>query len=262
VHTNKILRSGSQILLAACLLSVAACGGGGGGDGAPSAAAADTGGTHIDGKVSAQFVAGSQARYVAATATSFSYGALNTQQEADGTFHSIGRYSVGTGVRFADIAGDESYAMGTWKGGNYVESADASKAYNNWAFYYAVYNQAMSLPANATLVCTPHLSSTQSGNQAGQVSGSATLSVTNAVAQASVSLSLTPANGSAVPLAQSATFQNGKFGMSIGNMLSSGSGAALALGEVGGGRFVLVAPWKAVAFNGVVYAGIATFTCE
>lgn len=127
LEQGKLLRASA---VAMCAFALVACGGGDDNDGGAAAGATGSaaGGatnagsaappqaTIVAGKVDAPFVPGTDAR-VAAIGIGTTQGVLNgVAQESNGAYHTIGAYRVADGSRVGGMAGNASFAMGSWTG--------------------------------------------------------------------------------------------------------------------------------------------------
>ncbi len=270
----------APVLIAVAAL--AACGGGGDGEsssGNTSAGQSGSGGTAPgekpavtdSGSVTAPFVKAASARYIWKGVAVLRTGAL-----ADFTQASSGAVTVINGMSLTgqsatlDINGDAGYAQGRWTKG-VVTSGDttALDGVSNAAYHYILVNNLESLPASGSYTCgagrftaPTFIGGTNVGAAAyaGTTSGEATLSFSADGAAVGVTLT-SSAGGQQGSLSGNATIKSPPSSTSTGTYFGGGTGTQLTLGDGGGGKVLVVAPYRVVLANGALYQGIASFAC-
>lgn len=263
------------------LLLFQACGGGGGGGAAfpvapapaaeaapaaPAAPAADA----DSGSVSAQLEPRPGARYMLLGVSSQSFGTLTqSSQAAGGAMTRLNDNTLTGDSATKEIAGDASFAMGRWAVGIVTRTSGAEKltGADNRAFHYVASNLLSALPTTGSATCDAgvftaptYTGGTAGAAHSGTASGSASLVFDGAGAVASGTPSVAAGdatgnfavNGKALSIGSTAI---------AGAFLSGGSGAAIQLGDHGGGAYVVAVGYAVTLSNGARYIGIAKFRC-
>lgn len=270
-------------LLIPSILSIAllqACGGGGGGDGgaAPAASTSNSGsgatGTAASadsGSVSAKFVAGAASRYQLAGVSVQTFGGLSASvQSASGAMTTLGTNVLSGSSVTKDISGDATYAMGRWVAGTVTRSSGSEtlSGTDNRAYHYIALNSPAQFPTTGTLSCdagtftTPTYQSGGSGTSpsTGSATGSATLSFGAGGASVGGAVNVA-ASGSAGAATLNTTITSTTSTVITGAYLGGGAGAAVQIGDAGGGAFLVAAGYAATLANGARYIGVAKFRC-
>lgn len=261
------------------ILSIAllqACGGGGGGDGgaAPAASTSGTAGGSASadsGSVSARFAAGASSRYQLVGIGSQTFGRLDTSvQASSGAMTKLSDAVLSGNSATKDISGDASYALGRWAAGTVTRSSGSEtlSGTDNRAYHYLVVNTPAQFPATGSLTCdagvftAPTYERGGSGTQpnSGTASGSATLSFGAGGATVGGAVNVA-ASGSAGAATLGTTISSTSSASVTGAYLSGGSGAAVQIGDAGGGAFLVAASYAATLANGARYIGVARFRC-
>lgn len=266
-------------LLIPSILSIAllqACGGGGGGDGGTAPAASTSGSASApasadSGSVSARFAAGASSRYQLVGIGSQTFGRLDSSvQASSGALTKLSDAVLGGNSATKDISGDASYAMGRWAAGTVTRSSGSEtlSGTDNRAYHYIALNSPGQFPTTGTLSCdagaftTPTYQSGGSGTSpnTGSASGTATLSFGAGGATVGGAVNVA-ASGSAGSATLGTTISSTSSASITGAYLSGGSGAAVQIGDAGGGAFLVAASYAATLANGARYIGVARFRC-
>ncbi|GAB7541236.1 hypothetical protein [Cupriavidus sp. 8B] len=271
----------APVLIAVAAL--AACGGGGDGEsssGNTSAGQSGSGGTAPGekpavtdaGSVTAPFVKAASARYVWNGVGTQSYGSLaGFTQSASGAVTVINGRSLTGDSTTLDINGDAGYAQGRWTKGVVTSGGTTTTldGVSNAAYHYILANDLASLPASGTYACgagrftaPTFVGGTNVGAAAfaGTTSGTATLSFTADGAAVGVTLT-SSAGGQQGSVSGNATIKSPSSASLTGTYIGGGAGTQLTLGDGGGGKVLVVAPYRVVLANGALYQGIASFAC-
>lgn len=265
------------------ILSIAllqACGGGGSGDGgaAPAASTSNSGsgstGTAASadsGSVSARFAAGASSRYLMVGIGSQTFGRLDTSvQASSGAMTTLSTNVLSGSSVTKEISGDASYALGRWAAGTVTRSSGSEtlSGTDNRAYHYLALNTPAQFPATGSLTCdagvftAPTYERGGSGTQpnSGTASGSATLSFGAGGATVGGAVNVA-ASGSAGSATLGTTVSSTSSASITGAYLSGGSGAAVQIGDAGGGAFLVAASYAATLANGARYIGVTRFRC-
>ncbi|RYX90573.1 MAG: hypothetical protein EOO28_28975 [Comamonadaceae bacterium] len=258
--------------LLACLL--AACGGGE--DNIISTAGGTTSTTTGDsalvtGSVSAPFVAGVSPRYFLFGVGSQRFGRLSTsKQAANGAMTTINDSVLSGATVVNEVSGDAAFAQGRWAGGLASTSSGAATLTGNAAYHYITYNALNAVfPASGALVCDAGMftAPTYIGGGTGTfaTSGTATgqAAVTFSSAGAFVTGAVTgAANGATSAITLNTTLADPSGTGSTGNLFGSSAGAVVAMGDAGGGNYLVLAAYALGYPSGARYQGVATFHCR
>ncbi len=270
------------------LLLLQACGGGGGGDGAggvpldtassadaPSAAAPSNapGNPAIgnSGTVSAPFVRGATARYQLHGVSSQTLGALTqSQQAASGEMTRLNDNTLSGATATKEIGGDASFAIGRWVAGTVTRTSGAETLTGTdyLAYHYLAFNALTALPTTGSATCDAGLftAPTYVGGGPGTAANSGTargsagivFGASGAAVNGMVSMVADGGTGSA---SLNSTVLSPTSTSITGSFLSNGSGAAVQLGDHGGGAYVLAVGYAIDLPNGARYRGVAKFRC-
>lgn len=254
-------RTLSRLALASLAAMLAACGGGD--DSSPDNKSSSGGGTTGgSARFEAPFAASAPMRYVLFGDGTNAIGGTNERkptQETGGGLRSLAAYKAGSDTKIEDIAGNASYAKGTWVGGSLIRIGDNDAETSTTLskpLHYAIANVPTTLADSSALKCSPVLDPARADGAKADVTGSATLSIAGGVAKAEISLTVgtIPVKASRdIPANETNTVQSALF--------SSGSGAELYLGGDAKAGYVLISPFKAVS-GATTYRGVALFTCK
>lgn len=262
-------------LLIPSILSIAllqACGGGGGGDGGSAPAASSSGAASADsGSVSARFVAGSASRYQLTGVSAQTFGGLSASvQSTSGAMTTLSTTVLSGNSVTKDINGDATYAMGRWVAGTVTRSSGSEtlSGTDNRAYHYIALNSPAQFPTTGTLSCdagaftTPTYQSGGGGTSpnTGSATGSATLSFGTGGATVGGAVNVA-ASGSAGAATLNTTITSTTSTVITGAYLAGGAGAAVQIGDAGGGAFLVAASYAATLANGARYIGVAKFRC-
>ncbi|MBT2323167.1 hypothetical protein J7E62_12515 [Variovorax paradoxus] len=264
------------------LLLLQACGGGGGGgtafptapppaaDAPPADAPPSAPAGGDSGSVSAPFARGASARYQLLGVGSQTFGALSQSEQAPGGAMIRLNDNTLTGASATkEIAGDANFAIGRWTAGTVTRNSGAETltGTDNRAYHYLAFNALPALPTSGVATCDTgvftaptYTGGTAGAAHSGGASGSASLAFdgTGGVVSGTLNISAGGATGT-VSLNGTVTSPNNT--PITGAFLSGGSGAAIQLGDHGGGAYVVAAGYAATLSNGARYTGIAKFRC-
>ena len=265
------------------LLLLQACGGGGGGGGGvpllpaatgtPPAAPAETApaASADAGSVSAPFARGTSARHLLLGIGSQVFGNLTQSEQApSGAMVRLNDITLTGGNRVTkDIAGDASFAIGRWTAGTVTRSSGAETltGQDNRTYHYLAANNLQALPTSGAATCdagkftTPTYVGGTAGAQSGSASGSAQLVFDGSGVTVSGSIKVTVGSESGNVSLGDAKIASTTSTAITGAFLSGGAGAALQLGDHGGGAYLLGVGYSATLPNGARYTGIAKFRC-
>jgi hypothetical protein len=259
------------------LLLLQACGGGGGGNGFPAALppAADAPppaapANQNSGSVSAQFAPGPDARYMLLGVGSQSFGKLTeSSQASSGAMTRLNDNTLTGDSATKEIAGDASFAIGRWAAGivTSTSGAETLTGTDNRAYHYLAFNSLSALPTIGAPTCDAgaftaptYTGGTAGAAHSGSASGSASLVFDGTGAVTSGTLNVA-AGGATGTVAFSATVASPSSTSITGAFLSGGAGAAIQIGDHGGGSYVVAAGYAVTLSNGERYTGIAKFRC-
>lgn len=256
------------------LLLLQACGGGGGGGAgfpvAPPPAAPASPANQDSGSVSAPFAPVPGARYMLLGVGSQSFGRLTeSSQAASGAMTKLNDNTLTGDSATKEIAGDASFAIGRWAAGIVTRSSGAETlaGADNRAYHYLALNTLPTLPVTGSATCDAgvftaptYVGGTAGAAHSGSASGSASLVFDGTGAVASGTLSVA-AGGATGTVTLNGTVVSPSSTAITGAFLAGGSGAAIQLGDHGGGAYVFAAGFAATLSNGARYVGIAKFRC-
>lgn len=267
----------------AVVLMLSACGGGGGG--VPAAPyTPPTPGVTIpspSGSVSADFVPGSNPRFIlASNGRQIIGGSAASSVQSAGAMTTLGNYSLsGSPAVVQDISGDATYAMGRWAWGTVYDAStnpstqlgtiDASHNSGYWSWHYLLVNYAAAWPASITLTCDngvfthPTISGGSISSTLPVTTGSAATLSFDALTKATLSFTLTTTHDTS-----SNTANYSVVGLTLGSMTSvAGTGGLNAsswilLSDGGGGAMRINGYYSSTLPNGGVYYGVYSFKCQ
>lgn len=264
-----------HILLSLSVLSLLqACGGDGNDDGG-SKPAAFAGAASVaepaqpgTGKFSAKLVASENSRYLLLGPGRESFGPLDKPEQLDnGAVVDLGSTSLSGSRETVDIAGDRHFALGRWIKGTVKTSSDsyALTGKNQESTHYLAYDRLGKMPVSGQFECTSGATTAATGLsdsavKTGLAEGTAqvsfdnggaairgTMKVSVGVDHAQVDLATTIGNATSMPI--------------TGRFLAQGQGAAITLADQGSAAPALIVGYKAQLPGGVLYTGVARFTC-
>ena len=167
-----------------------------------------------------------------------------------------------------DIAGDASFAIGRWTAGTVTRSSGAETltGQDNRTYHYLAANNLEALPTSGAAACdagkytTPTYVGGATGAQSGSASGSAQLvfDASGATVSGTIKITVGSESGNASLAGKIVSTTSAAI---TGAFLSGGAGAALQLGDHGGGAYLLGVGYAATLPSGARYTGIAKFRC-
>lgn len=279
--------------IAALAAALAACGGGGGGGGgadrddADASALAEGRNGSDGGTAPSQPASAVAAPFAAGTGTPPGYflngvgsqvmGQLDTfTQSASGAMTALNdRTLTGTATATQDISGDAFHAQGRWTLGTVTSSAGADVLRgNNAAYHYLAYRRLTAFPASGTFACDAgrFTAPTYVGGalvpasaHSGTATGSASLTFDGSGATVTARFSVQAGSGADAgsDTGDIAATVTGPTHSSIGgDYLGGSAGTVTAIGDGGGGSYLVAVAYKAALSNGAHYQGMASFRCR
>ncbi|OWQ48858.1 hypothetical protein CDL60_02925 [Roseateles noduli] len=213
---------------------------------------------------------GTTARYQFVGVSQQASGRVDTfEQTTDGGVVTLNAQTLTGATRaVADVAGDETFAIGRWSKGTATTSSGSSTIESsvNAAYHYAVYNVAAAFPATGAYKCddgrfsSPSLVNGTSSVYFGKGSGTAALSFSATGASVDVSITTTAGSQQATVSATARTIATPLTTAITGNYFGGGEGMSLSIGEGGTNKLRIVAAFQAKAGDSS-YRGVATFNC-
>lgn len=266
----KLLRMGA---VAMCAFALAACGGsdddkGGGGASGGSTTGGTSGTTPpasiVAGKVDAQFVPGTDARYASMGLGTLQGKLDSAKQEADGAYLTLGAYRTTDAARVGAKSGNAAFAMGSWAGKIVNDTTGIEVTAPN-GLAYVVYNRPQAAASDGTLTCTPHLTSPRIATGSGEtLTGTATMTITNGVVAVSTDLKLKQASGNETPMKIETDFALSVAAIKYVGLINTTPRDleySISLGAGSNDNHIVVVPWKLNVASGAQY-GTAVLDCK
>ena len=264
-------RTALAALFASSALLLQACGGGGsdGGNSGPAAATPDSSATNPAPTATAASVAafnpGAAPRFqLINNKFGISSGLGKFTQQKDGAVTDLNGSTLTGQAKVEDIRGDNSFALGRWVGGtaNTISGPQTLTGVGRGTYHYVVYNVLESLPTSGSFQCDGGAFSTPtSDSQTGSASGNATLSFSDTGAAISGQVNVMSGSASASATLNTSGLIAKDYGIT-GAYDERGSGAKLQVADAGNGGYAVVGSYRAVAPDGVDYAGVFRFACK
>lgn len=237
-----------------------------------SAGAADAASASADsGAVSAKFARGDRARYQLLGVGVQAFGALSqSEQAASGAMTRLNDNTLTGASTTKEIGGDANFAIGRWTAGTVARSSGAETltGADNRAYHYLALNELKDLPASGKATCDAGVFTNPTyvsgGNGANPNSGTASGSSSLAFGSdgAAVGGAVKVTVGDAVGTVNFDTRIKSPSSTAItGSFLGAGAGAAITLGDHGGGAYVVALGYAATLPSGARYVGVAKFRC-
>ncbi|RST48398.1 hypothetical protein [Variovorax sp. MHTC-1] len=199
-----------------------------------------------------------------------SFGTLTqSTQAASGAMTKLNDTTLTGATTTKEISGDANFALGRWVAGTVTRSSGAETltGTDNRAYHYVAFNALPALPTTGSASCDAgvftaptYVGGATGEANAGTATGSASLAFdgTGGVVSGTLSIAV---GGTTGTVAINGTVTSPSSTSITGAFLSGGSGAAIQLGDHGGGAYVVAAGYAATLSNGARYTGVAKFRC-